>query len=67
VKNAYPTAEIVFDVNAPRQTIVDSWPEDCDDSAARQDWGWEPDFDLQRSFADYLIPSVKSLYQSISK
>lgn len=29
-----------------RQAIVDSWPMTIDDSAARQDWGWQPQFDL---------------------
>jgi len=67
VKSACPSANITFDVNPPRQAIVDSWPEDCDDSAARNDWGWYPDFDMQRSFDEYLLPSIKLLYGSISK
>eukprot|EP01098_Paradermamoeba_levis_P002835 TRINITY_DN1346_c0_g1_i1.p1 TRINITY_DN1346_c0_g1~~TRINITY_DN1346_c0_g1_i1.p1 ORF type:complete len:181 (-),score=31.10 TRINITY_DN1346_c0_g1_i1:226-768(-) len=31
-----------------RQRIADSWPNDLDDSKARADWGWRPDFDLSR-------------------
>jgi len=31
-----------------RQTIARSWPRSIDDSCAREDWGWKPEFDLSR-------------------
>jgi nucleoside-diphosphate-sugar epimerase len=31
-----------------RQNIADSWPQSIDDTVARNDWGWQPDFNLQR-------------------
>jgi nucleoside-diphosphate-sugar epimerase len=31
-----------------RQAIADGWPKSIDDSAARQDWGWQQEFDLNR-------------------
>lgn len=37
-----------------RQAIADSWPNTIDDSAARTDWGWKPDFDLSRMTKDIL-------------
>ena len=37
-----------------RQAIADSWPQSIDDSVARSDWGWQPDFDLARMTADML-------------
>ncbi|MFM1803429.1 MAG: hypothetical protein RL136_308, partial [Planctomycetota bacterium] len=39
-----------------------SWPEDCDDSAARRDWGWKPAHDFDRAFAEYLVPKIKARY-----
>lgn len=35
-----------------RQAIADSWPDRIDDSAARQDWGWSPTYDLEALVAD---------------
>ena len=41
-----------------RQRIVDSWPADVDDTAARRDWGFAPRYDFTRAFDDYLIPTI---------
>ncbi len=37
-----------------RQKIADSWPKSIDDSAAREEWGWSPDYDLDAMVADML-------------
>lgn len=37
-----------------RQAIADSWPESLDDSAARNEWGWAPSYDLAAMTADML-------------
>ncbi|MBU0495088.1 MAG: NAD-dependent epimerase/dehydratase family protein [Chloroflexi bacterium] len=37
-----------------RQAIADSWPRSIDDSAARQEWGWEPAYDLAAMTTDML-------------
>jgi len=37
-----------------RQKIADSWPRSIDDSAARTDWGWKPEFDLEKMSADMI-------------
>ena len=63
VKSAFPSAEITFEPDLARQGIVDSWPADVDDDAARNDWGWNPDYDINRAFNEYLIPAVKARYQ----
>jgi len=37
-----------------RQEIADSWPSSIDDAAAREEWGWEPRFDLDQTTAEML-------------
>ncbi|MDR2511843.1 MAG: L-threonine 3-dehydrogenase, partial [Bacteroidales bacterium] len=37
-----------------RQAIADSWPNTIDDSAAREEWGWKPDYDLDMMTKDML-------------
>jgi nucleoside-diphosphate-sugar epimerase len=38
-----------------RQQIADSWPQSIDDSAAQQDWGWKPSYDLDAMTEDMLL------------
>jgi len=62
VLRAFPAAEITYKVDEKRQGIVDSWPEDVDDSAARRDWGFAPKYDFERTFREYLIPVIRGKY-----
>lgn len=59
----FPDAKISFEPDQNRQGIVDSWPSDLNDNDARRDWGWQPDYDLQRAFAEYLVPNIKERYR----
>jgi threonine 3-dehydrogenase len=63
VLDAFPQATVGFHVDAKRQGIVDSWPADVDDSAARRDWGFAPRFDFDRAFGEYLIPTIRERYR----
>jgi threonine 3-dehydrogenase len=62
VLEAFPGARITFEPDLKRQGIVDTWPADVDDSAARRDWGFAPRHDLQGAFRAYLIPEIRKLY-----
>jgi len=62
----FPEAKVTYKPSGPRQRIVDSWPGDVDDTAARRDWGWKPEFDRARSFKEYLIPAVVRRYRGAS-
>lgn len=64
VKKEFPRAEITFSPDDKRQAIVDTWPEDVDDSAARRDWHWKPEYDEARAFNEYLIPGIRKRYAS---
>lgn len=63
VRRYFPDAVIEYDVDERRQAIVDSWCADVDDSAARRDWGWQPEYDFERAFAEYLVPAVTRRYR----
>ena len=58
-----PDFEIRYEVDPLRQAIADSWPDSLDDGAAREEWGWLPEYDLQAMTADMirvLTPRLKS-------
>jgi nucleoside-diphosphate-sugar epimerase len=59
---AFPAAAITYKIDRKRQGIVDSWPADVDDAAARADWGFAPAYDFDRAFREYLIPSIGNVY-----
>ena len=59
---AFPDATVTYEPNPRRQGIVDSWPEDVDDSRARADWKWKPDYDVDRFFEEYFLPEIRKRY-----
>jgi nucleoside-diphosphate-sugar epimerase len=60
---AFPAAAVQWTTDEKRQSIVDSWPEDVDDGAARRDWGFAPVYDFTSAFDQYLIPNVRERYR----
>jgi len=61
---AFPGAQITWETDVKRQGIVDSWPADVDDTAARDDWSFAPRYDFQRAFSEYLIPTIRDRYNA---
>ena len=43
-----------YDIDPMRQSIADSWPNSLDDSAARAEWGWQPEFGMEAMVDDML-------------
>ena len=54
VKKLIPEFSMDYDVDLLRQSIADSWPNSMDDSAAREEWGWQPDYNLPRMCEDMI-------------
>lgn len=58
IRNHIPDFKIDYNVDPIRQRIADSWPNSMDDSAARTEWGWNPDYNLQ-TMTDDMIDKVR--------
>jgi len=67
VQKAFAGAEITFEPHEGRQNIVDTWPADVDDRAARDEWGWKPEYDADRAFNEYLIPTIAKMVHNDPK
>ena len=52
---------MVYDVDPLKQSIAESWPDMMDDSCARREWGWKPDYNLERMTIDMLENLEKKL------
>jgi nucleoside-diphosphate-sugar epimerase len=52
IRRHIPDFALDYKVDKVRQEIADSWPNSLDDSAAREEWGWSPSYDLDAMVAD---------------
>ncbi len=60
IKKHIPDFEIEYKPDF-RQQIAESWPRSIDDSVAREEWGWKPDYDLSAMVKDMLEKLSKRL------
>jgi nucleoside-diphosphate-sugar epimerase len=61
IRKHVPEFTIAYEVDPVRQGIADSWPNSLDDSAAREEWGWAPSYDLEAMTKDMLEQLRKKL------
>ena len=54
IKKQMPSFTMTYDVDELRQGIAGSWPNSLDDSCAREEWGWKPEYDLDTMTTDML-------------
>lgn len=61
IKKHRPDFEMEYQVDPLKQSIADSWPDCLDDTCAREEWGWTPQFDLESMTIDMLDKLSKRL------
>ena len=54
IRKIIPEFQLHYAVDPVRQAIAESWPNSMDDTAAREEWGWEPEYDLDSMTEDML-------------
>ena len=54
IKEVIPDFKMVYKVDPLRQAIADSWPNSLDDTCAREEWGWKPDYDMKTMTKDMI-------------
>lgn len=54
IKRNIPEFELTYNVDPVRQAIANSWPNSIDDSAAKAEWGWKPEYDMTSMTKDML-------------
>jgi nucleoside-diphosphate-sugar epimerase len=63
IKKHIPEFTMDYQVDPIRQGIADSWPNSLDDSAAREEWGWNPKYDLSSMTIDMLTKLREKLFK----
>lgn len=62
IKEYVPEFRMEYKLDPLRQQIADSWPDNLDDSCAREEWGWKPEYDLDGMTQDMLAHLHKKLF-----
>lgn len=62
IKKHIPDFEMTYAIDPVKQAIAESWPDSLDDSAAREDWGWKPEYDLAKMTEHMLLALSKKLF-----
>jgi nucleoside-diphosphate-sugar epimerase len=67
IRNHIPDFVLDYRIDPVRQAIADSWPRSLDDGAAREEWGWQPHFDLSAMVREMLVNLEIKLKQEIDE
>lgn len=55
IREHVPGFKMEYELDPLRQAIADSWPNSLDDTCAREEWGWKPEYDLETMTKDMLL------------
>ena len=61
IRKHIPDFTMDYDIDPVKKAIAESWPNSMDDSAAREEWGWEPEYDLKAMTKDMIEVLSKKL------
>ena len=59
----FPKFKLTYNINFKRQALIDSWPSTLNQTSAKNDWGWLPQYNFDDAFDKYLIPKIKEYYK----
>ena len=66
IREYRPEFKMKYELDPLRQAIADSWPDSLDDTCAREEWGWKPEYDLDAMTKDMLLNLEKKLKPELS-
>lgn len=55
IRKHIPDFKMDYQIDPVKQAIADSWPNSMDDTCAREEWGWKPEYNLQNMTVDMLV------------
>ena len=61
IRKYIPEFTMDYDVDPVKKAIAETWPNSMNDSAAREEWGWEPEYDLETMTKDMIEVLSKKL------
>ena len=57
IRRRMPGFELTYEVNPLLQGIAESWPDALDDTTAREEWDWKPEYDLD-AMTDVMLEAI---------
>lgn len=58
IRKRIPDFRMTYRIDPVKQNIAESWPNSLDDSCAREEWGWKPQWDLS-SMTDDMLAAIR--------